>query len=72
MVRVDNNQNIVIWNKPSSIKIDPCGLESNKSPFHKTMHLSLNQGQNNVCNLIQTGRNENPIDVSNLKPRIYI
>lgn len=100
MVGVENNHNIVIWNKPLSSKIDSfyiykeayvtdvyekigavpysdsslypdttshpqiqsnkyklsiidtCGLESTKSPFHKTMHLSLNQGQNDVWNLI--------------------
>ena len=34
-----------------SIK-DVCGFESDKSSFHKTMHLSINQGQNNVWNLI--------------------
>ena len=31
---------------------DNCDLESDQSPFHKTMHLSINQGQNNVWNLI--------------------
>jgi parallel beta-helix repeat protein len=34
-----------------SIK-DKCGLESNTSDSHKTMHLSINQGQGTVWNLI--------------------
>ncbi len=32
--------------------IDICGFESDKSVPHKTMHLSINQGFNNVWNLI--------------------
>jgi len=39
-------------NKYKISVLDVCGIESDKSRFHKTMHLSLNQGQNNVWNLI--------------------
>ncbi|HOE05560.1 MAG TPA: YCF48-related protein [Bacteroidales bacterium] len=32
--------------------LDSCGLESNKSLEHKTMHLAINQGVGNIWNLI--------------------
>jgi len=52
-VYIDNSSNPNIQSNKYKISIkDACGLESDRSPFHKTMHLSLNQGQNNIWNLI--------------------
>ena len=52
-VYVDTSSNPNIQSNKYKISLkDACGFESDKSPFHKTMHLSLNQGQNNVWNLI--------------------
>lgn len=43
--------NVQSYRYKISIK-DSCGFESSKSNFHKTMHLSINKGQENTWNLI--------------------
>lgn len=35
--------------------IDSCGIETNLSPFHKTIHLTINKGLRNSWNLIWDG-----------------
>lgn len=52
-VFVDSTSNAEI--KSSKYKlamIDKCGIETDKSAAHKTMHLSINKGQNNNWNLV--------------------
>jgi hypothetical protein len=52
-VFLDTASNAQIQSNKYSISAkDSCGYESNRSTPHKTMHLSLNQGLNNVWNLI--------------------
>ena len=52
-VYTDVSSNAKIQSNKYKISIvDVCGAESEMSIAHKTMHLSLNQGQDNVWNLI--------------------
>lgn len=52
-VFLDTASNAQIQSNKYQISIkDSCGFESARSTPHKTMHLSLNQGLNNVWNLI--------------------
>jgi photosystem II stability/assembly factor-like uncharacterized protein len=52
-VFTDTSSNPAIQSNKYKISImDNCGLESPPSSPHKTMHLTINQGQNNAWNLI--------------------
>lgn len=50
---MDNNSHPDIQSNKYKVSLkDSCGFESEKSAAHKTMHLAINQGQNNTWNLI--------------------
>lgn len=52
-VFVDNQSNATVKSNKYKLSIfDRTGFESPQSNLHKTMHLSINKGQNNIWNLI--------------------
>jgi hypothetical protein len=55
-VWTDNNSNAGVTSARYAISvIDSCGNESELSPVHKTMHLTINEGINGEVNLIWDG-----------------